>query len=51
MNETTVRKIVDEINARLMEREIEQRLNFVHFEWDDIAAEFLVFCNTFASVG
>lgn len=43
--------MVDEINVKLAEREIEQRLAFVHFEWDDTSAEFLVFCNTFAPIG
>lgn len=51
VNEAAVRKIVTEINAKLMEREIEQQLKFVYFEWDEINSEFLVFCNTFAPIG
>ncbi|XP_055315926.1 non-structural maintenance of chromosomes element 1 homolog [Sitodiplosis mosellana] len=51
VNDAAVRKMVDEINAKLTEHEIEQRLSFVHYEWDDIACEFLVFCNTFATIG
>lgn len=51
VNDAAVRKIVTEINAKLAEREIDQRLNFVHYEWDDTNVEFLVFCNTFAPIG
>ncbi|XP_031625660.1 non-structural maintenance of chromosomes element 1 homolog [Contarinia nasturtii] len=49
--DAAVRKMVDEINAKLIEREIDQRLNFVHYEWDDVCVEFLIFCNTFATIG
>lgn len=51
VNEDTVRAIVEEINDKFNEKEIEQRLAYVHFEWDEMVGDFLVLCNTLATVG
>lgn len=50
-DDAALRTLVNEINAQLAEREIDQRLNFVQFEWDKPIGEFLVLCNTFAALG
>lgn len=50
-DDAAMRTIVDEINVKLAEREIEQQLKFVQFEWNEPIGEFLVLCNTFASIG
>lgn len=50
-DEGALRTLVNEINAKLTSREVEQRLSFVQFEWDQPLGEFLVLCNTFAAVG
>lgn len=50
-DDAALRALVNEINAKLASREIEQRLNFVQYEWDKPFGEFLVLCNTFAAPG
>lgn len=50
-----LRKIIAEINAKFNEKEVEQKLSMVYQEWGDPnhlqSEEFLVLCNTFATVG
>lgn len=52
---TALHKIIDEINAKFTEHEVEQQLAIVYQEFGnqeaDISGEFLVLCSTFASVG
>lgn len=50
-DEAALRTMVTEINTKLAEREIEQRLIFVYYEWNEPIGEFLILCNTFSSVG
>lgn len=50
-DEEALETIVNEINAQFSEREIEQRLNFVNFEFDESVGKFLVLCNTLATIG
>lgn len=50
-DDAALRTLVNEINAKMASREIEQRLNFVQYEWDKPVAEFLVHCSTFAAPG
>lgn len=51
VDDAALRTLVNEINAKMASREIEQRLNFVQYEWDNPIGEFLVLCNTFAAPG
>lgn len=50
-DDAALRTLINEINAKLTSSGIDQRLNFVQFEWDRPLGEFLVLCNTFAAHG
>lgn len=51
VDDKALRTMVEQINAKFAEHEIDQRLSFVSLQWDEPIGEFLVLCNTLASVG